>query len=154
MRRRTAAKTKSLGALDIQEGYACTLFDGKPLPKAKSGDKTVSTGFGEQNNGRCTSIRNSQVSIPVVETGETDMVVSEKLEDVLSFYGGVKMTIGKGDLGGAFSGADGRWSEAGGLTLVAARATQGRLMAALSLSEAIARLRGLENRTEPLMLPG
>ena len=98
MRRRTAAKTKSLGALDIQEGYACTLFDGKPLPEAKSGDKTVSTGFGEQNNGRCTSIRNSQVSIPVVETGETEMLVSEKLEDVLSFYGAVKMTIGKGDL--------------------------------------------------------
>ena len=26
------------------------------------------------------------------------MLVSEKLEDVLSFYGAVKMTIGKGDL--------------------------------------------------------
>jgi hypothetical protein len=93
----TAAKDKIIAALGVQEGLVRDLNDNKPLPKGKSGDKTVSTWFSKQNDGWWTSIRYGQVPIPIGEKGETDMLIGE-LKDVLAFYGAVKIAIGKGEL--------------------------------------------------------
>jgi hypothetical protein len=94
----TAAKGKVLGAIDTQEQFVRDVMDGKALPKGKSGDKTVSTWFSKQNDGWWTSIRYGQAPIPIGEKGETDMLISDKLADVLTFYGAVKIAIGKGEL--------------------------------------------------------
>lgn len=93
----TLAKQKVIAALDTQEGFVRDLMDNKALPKAKGGEKTVSTWFSKQNDGWWTSIRYGQISIPLGEKGETDLLIGE-LKDVLSFYGAVKIAIGKGEL--------------------------------------------------------
>lgn len=94
----TMAKQKVIAALDVQEGFVRALIDNKALPKAKNGEKTVSTWFSKQNDGWWTSIRYGQLSVPIGTKGENDMLISDKLEDVLSFYGAVKIAIGKGEL--------------------------------------------------------
>lgn len=72
--------------------------DALTAAKGKGGDKTVSTWFSKQNDGWWTSIRYGQASIPIGEKGETDMLISDKLTDVLTFYGAVKIAIDKGEL--------------------------------------------------------
>ena len=93
----TEAKSKILAAIGVQEEYARLHSDGQPLPKAKGGDKTVSTWFSKQNDGWWTSIRYGQISIPIGEKGEIDMLIGE-LKDVMNFYAAVKIAIGKGEL--------------------------------------------------------
>lgn len=94
----TEAKSKILAAIAVQEEYARLHSDGQPLPKAKGGDKTVSTWFSKQNDGWWTSIRYGQISIPIGEKGETDMLIGDDLKDVMNFYAAVKIAIGKGEL--------------------------------------------------------
>lgn len=94
----TAAKAKIIAALDQQEGFVRDLLDNKPLPKGKSGEKTVSTWFSKQNDGWWTSIRYGQVSIPMVD-GQADMLIGD-LKALQGFYAAVKQAIGQGELDG------------------------------------------------------
>jgi hypothetical protein len=94
----TAAKTKIINALSVQEGFVQELIDGTPLPKRDGGAKTVNTWFSKQSDGWWTSIRYGQVAIPIDGTS-TDMLIGE-LKDVLLFYGAVKIAMGKGELDG------------------------------------------------------
>ena len=93
----TQAKQKVIAGLDVQEGFVRDLIDDKPLPKAKGGDKAVSTWFSKQTDGWWTSIRYGQIPIPIGEKGETDMLIGD-LKDVMHFYAAVKIAIGKGEL--------------------------------------------------------
>lgn len=95
----TAAKSKVLAAIDTQEQLVRDLIDGQPLPKSGKGEKTVSTWFGKQNDGWWTSIRYGQVSIPIGERGETDMLIGD-LNGLLGFYGALKIAIVAGELDG------------------------------------------------------
>ena len=95
----TAAKNKIIAAVGQQEAFVADLIDNKPLPKSKSGEKTVSTWFSKQNDGWWTSIRYGQVSLPLGPNDETDLLIGD-LKSLLGFYGAVKIAIGKGELDG------------------------------------------------------
>lgn len=95
----TAAKQKILAALEQQDGFVSDLADGKPLPKAKGGEKTVSTWFSKQNDGWWTCIRYGQVSLPLGPNGETDLLIGD-LPALMGFYGAVKIAIANGELDG------------------------------------------------------
>lgn len=93
----TLAKRKVIAALNAQKGYALLVAEGKPLPKTQAG-REAQIWFCKQLDGWWTTVRYGQQAIPISETGEVAMLVSEKLEEVAAFYDAVAEAIERGEL--------------------------------------------------------
>lgn len=91
----TLAKDKVIKGIESQKALVKLVMEGKPLPK--NGDKTKTTWFSHQSDGWWTAIKYGQLSIPLV-ADNTDILVSQKVDDLLPFYDAVIAAVRKGEL--------------------------------------------------------
>ena len=89
------AKKAIIDALDEQTRYLDMVEGGKPLPKTKSGTKSVSTWFTKTDEGYWTGIRYGQLPILI---GEAKSHFIGTAEELTAFYAAVKDAIAKGEM--------------------------------------------------------